>query len=253
MSIKRYKPRYKSLVKFKYPFLLEKSGKILKFNRRKWDAVKKYYSPKRFRFIYQDRAICNVGKHFEDERFTWLKKTYKFLLRDKQRLQLYYGGRRYRYFQLKHLARKALKISNLKKISGGGVLFGLLESRLSNLIYRLGLVSTLLQSKRLVNNKHIKVNNITVNSPKMNLQKFDFVQIDPELYHQVIGRYLGSNFPFLYLRSRKIFRENLIIKRYVFSESFVANHFYSSLSCSKNSLIKLKNAHFQTFQKTFKN
>lgn len=249
MSIKRYKTRYKNLVKFRYPFLLEKSGKILKFSRRKWEAVKKYYSPKRFQYIPQDSAVCNVGKHFEDEKFTWLKKTYKFLLRDKQRLQLYYGGRRYRYYQLKQLARKALKISNLKKISAGGVLLGLFEDRLQNVIYRLGLVSTLLQSKRLINNKHIKVNSNIITCSHINLQKFDFVQIDPEISHMILGRYLRSNFPFLYLRSKKIFRENLIIKKYAFSDSYVANHFYSSLSQSKYSLIKLKDACLQTFQK----
>lgn len=250
MSIKRYIPKFKKLARFRQPIWLEKRGKIVKFNRQKWDILKKNYSPRKYKFFNQDVAACNLGKTFNDEKFIRLKKTYKYLLQEKQRLQLYYGAGRMRYYQLKRLARRAFREANRRKVSTGVVMINLLESRLKNIVYRLGFVSSLMQAKKLINCGHVKVSNTVTRNATINLQKFDTIAIDPAIVHDLTGRYLKSTFPFFFFRYKNRCREIILKKAHSFSKPFIENnllsllgHSRSSLQSFKKSILKNKNGY----------
>ena len=53
----------------------------------------------------------------------------------------------------------------------------MLESRLDNTIYRLGLAPTRRSARQLVVHKHITVNDITVNIPSYSLKPGDVIQV----------------------------------------------------------------------------
>lgn len=233
-------PKYKKLAKFRQPLWLEKSGKIKKFNRQKWELKKKAYFPRKYKFFNQDVTACNVGKNFDDEKFVRLKKTYKFLLQDKQRLQLYYGGGHLRYYLLKKMARKAFNISNTKKVSTGKIMLNLLESRVQNNLYRLGYVSSLMQARRLINCEHLKINNRIIKNTNILLNKFDTVVVDPAILSHLAGRYLRSSFPFFFFRYKIRCKDLILKKNNIFFQSHLSNTLESSLCFSKSKVEKLK-------------
>jgi ribosomal protein S4 len=242
MSIKRYTPKYKKLIKFHPPIWLEKSGKIKKFNRQKWEFKKRSYFPRKYIFFNQDVAASPVGKDFNDNKFMRrIKKTYKFLLRDKQRLQIYYGSGRFHHFKLKKLARKALILGCNRKISPSKTFLKLLESRIQNKLYRLGFVSSLFQARKFVNCGHLMINDDTIINTNCQLKKFDFVKIDPIMVYSLSGRYFRLNFPLVFFRFKTRFQKLLLKKKYIFLNSFIQNNIISSLSLSKTSLFNLKN------------
>lgn len=242
MSIKRYTPKFKKLARFRQPIWLEKRGKIVKFNRQKWETLKKNYSPRKYKFFNQDVAACNLGKNFNDEKFIRLKKTYKNLLQEKQRLQLYYGAGRMRYYQLKRLARKAFQQAKIKKLSTGTVMLNLLESRLKNVVYRLGFVSSVMQAKKLINCSHVKVSGVVTKNATLNLQKFDSIVLDPALLHDLTGRYLKSTFPFFFFRYKDRCREIILKKAQSFSKPFVENNLSPFLEYSRTNIQRFKNS-----------
>ena len=79
-------------------------------------------------------------------------------LLEKQRLRAYYGVMER---QFKSYVQKAIKS---KDISGDVLLFTL-ESRLDNLVYRMGVASSIRQARQMVNHGHILVNGQKVDIP----------------------------------------------------------------------------------------
>jgi len=89
------------------------------------------------------------GVHGNDRR----KKLseYGIQLQEKQKLRLLYG------LNEKQFHRVFDKASKMKGIAGENLLF-LLESRLDNLVYRMGMATTRRGARQLVNHGHIMVN-----------------------------------------------------------------------------------------------
>jgi small subunit ribosomal protein S4 len=90
----------------------------------------------------------------------------------------------------------------LKKIKGatGSILLQLLEMRLDNVIFRLGMAPTIASSRQIVGHKHIKVNNSCVSIPSYQCQPGDIISIrDSPISKQLITRNLElpalSNIP----------------------------------------------------------
>lgn len=79
-------------------------------------------------------------------------------LKEKQKLRFHYGITER---QLLNYLKKARK----KKGSSGIELLNLLEMRLDNLVFRLGLSPTILSAKQLVSHGHILVNGLLINIP----------------------------------------------------------------------------------------
>jgi|TARA_B100001741_G_scaffold313230_1_gene318656 small subunit ribosomal protein S4 len=95
---------------------------------------------------------------------------YALRLEEKQKLRFNYG-----------LSEKQLMnyIRQAKKIKGatGNILLQLLEMRLDNIIFRLGMAPTIASARQIVSHKHITVNNSCVSIPSYQCQPGDTVSI----------------------------------------------------------------------------
>ena len=95
---------------------------------------------------------------------------YRIRLEEKQKLRFHYGITERQLLNYVRIARKA-------KGSTGQVLLQLLEMRLDNIIFRLGMAPTIPGARQLVNHKHILVNNYIVNIPSYRCKPQDFITI----------------------------------------------------------------------------
>jgi small subunit ribosomal protein S4 len=95
---------------------------------------------------------------------------YALQLREKQKLKQMYGvlEKQFRNYYLK---------ASKKKGSTGLLLLQMLESRLDNIVYRMGFAATRAEARQLVNHKHIAVNGKTVNMPSYTVTPGDTVEI----------------------------------------------------------------------------
>ncbi len=95
---------------------------------------------------------------------------YGIQLKEKQKLKIMYGLLER---QFRNLFKKA---ERMKGVTGENLL-QLLESRLDNTVYRLGLASTRSQARQLVLHRHITVNGKIVNIPSYTMRKNDVIQV----------------------------------------------------------------------------
>ena len=108
------------------------------------------------------------GQHGQNRR----RKTseYGIQLREKQKAKYTYGVLEK---QFRNLFEKA---SSMKGITGE-ILLQLLESRLDNVVYRLGVASTRAAARQLVLHRHITVNGAVVNIPSYQVKPGDVVGV----------------------------------------------------------------------------
>ena len=86
-------------------------------------------------------------------------------------------------------------IRQAKKIKGatGNILLQLLEMRLDNVIFRLGMAPTIAAARQIVSHKHITINNSCVSIPSYQCQPGDIVSIkDSNASKQLIVKNLES-------------------------------------------------------------
>lgn len=95
---------------------------------------------------------------------------YGIRLQEKQKLRYNYGVSER---QLIKYVRQARKI----KGSTGEVLLQLLEMRLDNIVFRLGLAPTVVAARQFINHGHFLVNNKKVNIPSYRCKPNDFISI----------------------------------------------------------------------------
>jgi len=95
---------------------------------------------------------------------------YALQLREKQKLKQMYGvlERQFRNYYLKASRRKG---------ATGLLLLQMLESRLDNIVYRMGFAATRSEARQLVSHKAIAVNGKTVNMPSYTVEPGDTVEI----------------------------------------------------------------------------
>ena len=116
---------------------------------------------------YFDKRSYPPGQHGQSKK----RKTaseYSVQLQEKQKAKYTYGllERQFRNLFEKASRKKGVKGENLLK---------LLEARLDNTIYRLGLAASRSQARQLVIHKHISVNGAVVNVPSFTLKPGDKV------------------------------------------------------------------------------
>ena len=116
---------------------------------------------------YFDKRSYPPGQHGQSKK----RKTaseYSVQLQEKQKAKYTYGllERQFRNLFEKATRRKGVKGENLLK---------LLEARLDNTIYRLGLAASRSQARQLVIHKHVAVNGAVVNVPSFTLKPGDKV------------------------------------------------------------------------------
>ncbi|MFZ2169306.1 MAG: 30S ribosomal protein S4 [Methylococcaceae bacterium] len=95
---------------------------------------------------------------------------YAMQLRAKQRLRRIYGI-------LEKQFRNYYKTADMKKGATGESLLNLLESRLDNVVYRMGFASTRAEARQLVCHKSIQVNNALINVPSYQIVPGDVLSV----------------------------------------------------------------------------
>jgi len=95
---------------------------------------------------------------------------YALQLREKQKLKQMYGvlERQFRNYYLKAARKKG---------STGLLLLQMLESRLDNIVYRMGFAATRAEARQLVSHKAVLVNGKSVNMPSYTVNPGDVVEI----------------------------------------------------------------------------
>nr|YP_010282612.1 ribosomal protein S4 [Elatostema stewardii]UHM25362.1 ribosomal protein S4 [Elatostema stewardii] len=114
------------------------------------------------------------------------KSQYRIRLEEKQKLRFHYGLTEQQLLKYVHIAGKA-------KGSTGQVLLQLLEMRLDNILFRLGIASTIPQARQLVNHRHILVNGGIVDIPSYRCKPRDIITVrDEQKSKSLVQNYLDS-------------------------------------------------------------
>ena len=98
------------------------------------------------------------------------KSEYRIRLEEKQKLRFHYGITERQLLRYVRLARRA-------KGSTGQVLLQLLEMRLDNIIFRLGMAPTIPAARQIVNHGHVLVNDRLVDIPSYRCKPQDVLLI----------------------------------------------------------------------------
>ncbi len=116
-----------------------------------------------------DRKNFPPGQHGINKK---RKKTseYGIQLREKQKAKYTYGV-------LERQFRNTFEKASRTKGVTGEVLLQLLESRLDNVVYRLGVAPTRTSARQLVSHRHITVNGTVVNIPSFQLKPGDIIGV----------------------------------------------------------------------------
>ncbi len=121
-----------------------------------------------------ERRSYPPGQHGKESSFRRRKESdYAMQLREKQKVRRIYGvlERQFRrYF------REAERLSGMT----GENLLILLERRLDNVVYRLGLADSRAQARQLVQHGHITVNGRKTNIPSFSVRPGDVIAVRPE-------------------------------------------------------------------------
>nr|UWV18892.1 ribosomal protein S4 [Anthyllis barba-jovis] len=109
-----------------------------------------------------------VGSELRNQSRSTKKSQYRIRLEEKQKLRFHYGLTERQLLKYVRIAGKA-------KGSTGQVLLQLLEMRLDNILFRLGMASTIPQARQLVNHRHVFVNGHIVDIPSYRCKPQDII------------------------------------------------------------------------------
>nr|YP_010941912.1 ribosomal protein S4 [Persicaria hastatosagittata]WLS52113.1 ribosomal protein S4 [Persicaria hastatosagittata] len=115
------------------------------------------------------------------------RSQYRIRLEEKQKLRFHYGITERQLLKYFRIARKA-------KGSTGQVLLQLLEMRLDNILFRLGMAPTIPGARQLVNHRHILVNGRIVDIPSYRCKPTDAVMArDKQKSKALVQNYMDSS------------------------------------------------------------
>lgn len=132
-----------------------------------------------------ERKPYGPGEHGRS-RFS-RKSEYAIQLEEKQKAKYTYGllEKQFRNLYEKATSREGVTGTNVLKM---------LESRLDNVVFRLGIARTRRQARQLVNHRHIVVNGTIVNIPSFEVQPGDVITVRPKSRNlEVVEDSLGSS------------------------------------------------------------
>ena len=140
----------------------------------------RYRGPKSIIARKLGEPVFGPDKHFEKKNYPpgmhgqnkRRRKTseYGIQLKEKQKAKYTYGV-------LERQFRNLFKKASAAKGVTGEVLLQLLESRLDNVVYRMGIAPTRAAARQLVSHRHITVNGKVVNIPSFQLRAGDIVGV----------------------------------------------------------------------------
>nr|ATL59877.1 ribosomal protein S4 [Sabicea diversifolia] len=114
-----------------------------------------------------------AGNDLRNQSRSGKKSQYRIRLEEKQKLRFHYGLTERQLLKYVRIAGKA-------KGSTGQVLLQLLEMRLDNILFRLGMASTIPAARQLVNHRHILVNGRIVDIPSYRCKPRDIITAKDE-------------------------------------------------------------------------
>ena len=114
-----------------------------------------------------------AGSALRNQSRSGKKSQYRIRLEEKQKLRFHYGLTERQLLKYVRIAGKA-------KGSTGQVLLQLLEMRLDNILFRLGMASTIPAARQLVNHRHILVNGHIVDIPSYRCKPRDIITAKDE-------------------------------------------------------------------------
>lgn len=118
---------------------------------------------------YFERKQYAPGQHGQSRRRSKLSE-YGVQLQEKQKAKYTYGLLERQFRKLFHLAAR-------KKGVTGQNLMQLIESRLDNVVFRLGIAPSRAAARQLVNHRHVTVNGVICNIPSRLLVPGDIVEV----------------------------------------------------------------------------
>ena len=109
-------------------------------------------------------------------------------LREKQKLKFCYGLREKQFKKyIKEILSKKKKREDIELL-----VIKELESRLDNVVFRLGLANSRIQARKLITQKHFLVNGKTVSFPSFEAKKGDTISVKPKSFNKVIFKNLSA-------------------------------------------------------------
>lgn len=118
-------------------------------------------------------------------------------MREKQKAKVTYG------IMERQFKRLVNNVAN-KKGDTGELLLSLLETRLDNVVYRLGFARSRFMARQLVSHGHILINGKRINIPSFQVQVNDAISLSPKLLtNKNMAVLLGDNPPLLPFLERK--------------------------------------------------
>nr|AWI71051.1 ribosomal protein S4 [Thevetia peruviana] len=114
-----------------------------------------------------------AGNDLRNQSRSGKKSQYRIRLEEKQKLRFHYGLTERQLLKYVRIAGKA-------QGSTGQVLLQLLEMRLDNILFRLGMASTIPAARQLVNHRHILVNGRIVDIPSFRCKPRDIITVKDE-------------------------------------------------------------------------
>nr|YP_010623359.1 ribosomal protein S4 [Monanthotaxis ambrensis]YP_010624837.1 ribosomal protein S4 [Desmos chinensis]WBF97417.1 ribosomal protein S4 [Monanthotaxis ambrensis]WBG68794.1 ribosomal protein S4 [Desmos chinensis] len=128
------------------------------------------------------------GSYLRRKKSRFRKKSqYRIRLEEKQKLRFHYGLTERQLLRYVHIAGKT-------KGSTGQVLLQLLEMRLDNILFRLGMASTIPGARQLVNHRHILVNGRIVDIPSYRCKPRDIITTrDKQRSRALIQNHIDSS------------------------------------------------------------
>jgi small subunit ribosomal protein S4 len=140
----------------------------------------RYRGPKSKKARALGEAIFGYDKVFEKKKYgpgqhgpskrRRQKSDYAIQLMEKQKAKYTYGV-------LERQFRKMFDKASRQSGKTGENLFKLLEARLDNVVFRMGIAPTRRAARQLVSHKHIAVNGVVTNVPSCTLKPGDVVQV----------------------------------------------------------------------------
>ncbi|YP_009942931.1 ribosomal protein S4 (chloroplast) [Tasmannia lanceolata] len=127
------------------------------------------------------------GSDLRNQSRSGKRSQYRIRLEEKQKLRFHYGLTEQQLLRYVRIAGKA-------KGSTGQVLLQLLEMRLDNILFRLGMASTIPGARQLVNHRHILVNGRIVDIPSYRCKPQDIITMrDEQRSRALIQNYMDSS------------------------------------------------------------
>nr|YP_010581404.1 ribosomal protein S4 [Triphyophyllum peltatum]UZT27809.1 ribosomal protein S4 [Triphyophyllum peltatum] len=114
-----------------------------------------------------------AGNDLRNQSRSGKRSEYRIRLEEKQKLRFHYGITERQLLKYVRIARKV-------KGSTGQVLLQLLEMRLDNILFRLGMAPTIPGARQLVNHRHILVNGRIVDIPSYRCKPQDIIMAKDE-------------------------------------------------------------------------